>query len=325
MPLPAPPVTPGLTWRPWASDDVAELARHMMQVRAAEGLDWATGPETYRWLLGQEGFDPAADSLVAIDADGSVRAEATVWALPSEAGLRVFLWIAAAPPHTALRPFLIEWATARADQHLDGADPGHERLMRLSVEAHRTGFHEELRQAGYTAERSFVVMRRHLADLPTPASLPGDVMVRTWQGDHDEAVRLASNEAFSDHWGSLPIGTGHWRSMYLESETFRPDLSFVATVGNDVVSFCLVEVSADDNAHRAHPEMYVDRVGTRRSWRGLGIASHLLVRSMESARAAGFEVAALDVDETSHTGATEVYRRLGFAVEEASLQFVRRR
>jgi len=107
-----------------------------------------------------------------------------------------------------------------------------------------------------------------------------------------------------------------------ESPTFRPDLSFLAVADGEVVSFCLCEVDEEDNADRDTDDLYIHRVGTVRSHRGLRLASNLIVRSMEAAARAGLDRAALEVDEMSHTGATRVYERLGFEIYARSIDFV---
>ncbi len=295
----------------------------MVRVDAAERLDSVPGTELYRWLMTQHGFDSDLDSLAGFDGDGEVHAEAKLWAPPTEAGARAFLWVDAAPPATHLRAFLIAWAEARARQILDKIDPSLERVIRIGVEEHRSALRTQIEAAGFVAARSFVVMRRSLAALPAAPPLPKGLRVETWSKAFEERARLASNEAFADHWGSQPVSAEMWQGLYGDSGIFRPDLSFVALDGDTVAALCLAEVSPEDNAHRDRKEVYVDRVGTRRGYRRARIASHLVVRTLEAAADAGMEEAALDVDEMSHTEATTVYRRLGFEVAERSITYLK--
>ena len=62
-------------------------------------------------------------------------------------------------------------------------------------------------------------------------------------------------------------------------------------------------------------EAWINTVGTRRAWRGKGVASWLMTESLRRIAAAddGFERAILGVDAENPTGALSVYRRLGFA------------
>lgn len=321
--LPDPPPLHDLTWRPWTLDDADALARHMLRVDAAERLESVSGTELYRWLLGQDGFDPATDSLAGFDASGEVRAEVKVWAPRTDAGARAFIWLDAAPPATDLRPFLIAWGEARSRQILEAIDPALERVIRVGAEEHRTELRAQIEAAGFPPARSWVVMRRALSPLPPAPALPEGVRIEPWSAAFEEAARLASNEAFADHWGSQPMTPEMWQGIYRNSEVFRPDLSFLAVAGDEVVALCLAEVSEENNVNRGSAEVYIDRVGTRRSHRRSGIASHLVVRTLAAAASTGLEVAALDVDETSHTQATTVYRRLGFEVTERSITYVK--
>jgi len=295
----------------------------MLRVDAAEHLDSVPGTELYRWLLVQDGFDAETDTLAGFDATGEVRAEVKVWAPVTEAGARAFIWLDAAPPATDLRAFLLAWGEARSRQILEAIDPSLERVIRVGAEEHRTELRAQIEAAGFPPARSWVVMRRSLTDLPEPPPLPEGVRIEPWSEVLDEAARLASNEAFADHWGSQPMSQEMWQGIYRNSEVFRRDLSFLAVAGEDVVALCLAEVSEENNTHRGIAEVYVDRVGTRRAHRRSGIASHLVVRTLSAAAAAGLESAALDVDETSHTQATAVYRRLGFEVAERSITYVK--
>lgn len=322
-PLPTPPQLPGITWRPWSLDDVAALTRHVARVHEAERLDHVAGEESYRWFVSQEGIDPALDTLIASDPDGEVRAEAAVFAQVTDQGGRAFLSTEAAPPFTHLRPFLIEWAEARARQRLAAVGPGLDRVIRSGVEEHRTAFRQELLDAGFEAVRAFATMRRTLDGLPAAPTLPPGVTVEPWSLARDEETRLANNESFADHWGTFPMFEQMWATSYRDSEIFRPDLSFVAVAAGKVVSFCMVEVEEDQNARTGHREVYIHRVGTVKSHRGNGLASHLMVRTMHTAAAQGMDRAALDVDESSHTRAGDVYLRLGFAVTERSIHYLK--
>ena len=61
-------------------------------------------------------------------------------------------------------------------------------------------------------------------------------------------------------------------------------------------------------------ELYISRVGTARSARGLGYAAWVLSTAIASAFESGFVKVVLTVDTQSPTGATVLYERLGFSV-----------
>jgi ribosomal protein S18 acetylase RimI-like enzyme len=60
--------------------------------------------------------------------------------------------------------------------------------------------------------------------------------------------------------------------------------------------------------------VWINSVGTRRAWRGRGVATALLQEVLHAAAGAedGLERAILGVDAENPTGALRVYRALGF-------------
>ncbi len=321
--LPQPPRASGLIWRPAALDDAAAIADHSRRIHEAERLDFLPSEGFMRWLMSQPGVEPESDMLVA-EKEGAVVADAGVWTHGGDRGARCFIWGEASPGHEHLKPFLIGWAEAWARQRLAEFPDELERVIRVAVEEHRRAHRKVLEEAAFEPARTFAEMVRPLTDLPEAPLLPADVEVRPWLPDLDEAVRLAKNESFADHWGSLPMAPKEWSGNYRESPTFRPDLSFVALAGDEVVSFCLCEVDDEDNAHRDTNDVYLQRIGTRRRHREQGLATHLIVRSLEAAQAlGGLDRAALEVDEMSHTNATLVYERLGFSTSARSIHYIK--
>lgn len=305
-------------------DDAAAMARHMARIHAAERLEHVPGVETFRWLAEQEGFDPATDSLVGIDAAGEIMAEAGSWHHVTPTGARVFIWHDTAPGHESLRSFLLAWGETRARQTLATADPDRDRVIRVAVEEHRSAARAAIEAAGFEAARSFAVMRRTATDLPPIPPPPDGIDVVPWSESIDEAMRLTSNEAFADHWGSLPMTAEAWAAMYRDSPVFRRDASFAAMDGDLVAAFCTTEFDEEDVATRGHREFYIHKVGTRRSHRRRGLASLVVAHTLHAAAGAGADTVALEVDETSHTNATLVYERLGFAVAERSIHYLKR-
>jgi mycothiol synthase len=238
---PAPP--PGLSWRPPTPGDVAALTRHVLRVDGAEHLEHVPGAESFLWLMRQPDFDVATEWIVGFDADGEARAHAAAWTQATDAGSRSFLWFEADPGHEDLKPFLMSWAEAVGRRGLArGMAP---RVLRVPVEEHRAGHRRVVEEAGFEAGRSFALMEVPLAEVPSPGEPPAEITVEAWTPELDEGARLANNEAFADHWGSLPMTAAEWTAGYVESTQFRPDLSFLAVEGDRVVGFCLTEVDEE--------------------------------------------------------------------------------
>ncbi|MEX0825920.1 MAG: GNAT family N-acetyltransferase [Acidimicrobiia bacterium] len=317
------PTTSGLTWRAPTPDDADALVALTKRIHEAERLEFVPGPSFYRWLMGQAEFDPATDWTVAVDAEGRIVADGGAWIQVTDQGGRAFVWAETGPGHHELEPSLLQWATARAIEGLGATAAGLPRSIRVPTEEHRARHRAVIEASGLEVGRSFVTMTRPLEDLPESPPLPTGVSVVPWAAEWAEGARVANNNSFADHWGSLPVSAEQWRTAYAESEQFRPDLSFLALADGEVVAICLCEVDPESNAEKGVEEVYVERVGTVRTHRRQRIASHLLTRSMAGARESGLSAAALEVDETSHTSATEVYRRLGFEVASRNVHYLR--
>jgi ribosomal protein S18 acetylase RimI-like enzyme len=165
-------------------------------------------------------------------------------------------------------------------------------------------------------------MRRDLAQaLPAEPAMPG-VRIAAYDAALAEAVRTAHNEAFADHWSSEPVRPEDWEHDFVGEPHFRADLSFVALAGDEVAGYAINYCTEADWAASDVRDAWIGQLGVRRPWRGRGLATALLVRSMASFRAAGMEAASLGVDTENPTGAVGLYERVGFAVNR---RFVRLR
>jgi len=250
---------------------------------------------------------------------------------------------------------ILEHQVEQAGRLRGAQAPDHPGELRVGVAEARVGTRLALESVGFATERYFFRMR---ADLRGPAWAPVDapsgVRIREYRTEDEEAVRLASNAAFADHWGSAPRDPDVWRAEYPGASSFRPAASFVAEgtadhgaegtadgaegadhgaqgtadgaertdhgaqgtadPGGGIVGFVLAAEHEADTAQRGHRTGYVSRVGTTRAARGRGIGTALVSRSLVAMRAQGFAEAELHVDAQSPTGAGRLYSRLGFGV-----------
>ena len=142
-----------------------------------------------------------------------------------------------------------------------------------------------------------------------------------YAADWKEATRLARNDAFRDHWGSLETPEERW-SHFVDGPHLRPDLSWLAVEGDRVVALALGIGERGrlggpgllERLHRPHRRHARPPRPAARSGRHHGL--------LRSARAAGLEKAVLDVDTESPTGANSLYGRLGFEPTERTVALV---
>jgi len=305
--------TSELTWRPATLDDIPSIVTFAAAVDSAENLEFAGGPEFWKWWLGQH--DPAADTLLAMGPGNEVLAIGGSFGSDTDRGARAVLWLDAHPDRLDLEAPMLDWVIGRGRSQV-AVSQHPEKVVRISTEEHRTRRRSLLEASGFVAKRSFVEMERSLAaDLPQPGPLPDGVEVVPWTPDLDETARLASNASFADHWGSLPMDPEAWHSMVLDDDVNRRDLSFIAIADGAAVAICLIEVDLEEDPS----VLWVSRVGTVPRWQRRGLASALLSRSMRAGAADGLLRAALSVDEESDFDATAVYTRLGYQVKSRSI------
>ncbi len=319
--LPEPGPATGLAWRAAERADVPALAALVARVEAADATPFRTSePEVDEWFDGAW-KDLPADSRVGFDADGVPRAWAVVDAPPGDVRTVRAHVNGGVDPQWRGRGIgraLVAWQTARARQKLaaSGKDvPG--RIAAYLEQDHRAAV-ELYAAAGYAPIRYYTEMRRDLsAPLPEERQ-PAGVRVVPWSADLDDAVRLAHNEAFADHWGSEPRTPEAWQ---VGRSTFAPAWSHVALdeATGEVAGYALSGRFEQDWEVAGYRSGYTELLGVRRAWRGRGVAVALLAATMRSYRADGMQFAELGVDTENPSGAHGLYAALGYEVTHGSL------
>jgi ribosomal protein S18 acetylase RimI-like enzyme len=338
-----PAVTAGdLTWRPAAAADAPALLTLKNEIAAADH-------EPYRETLAEveelftapwRAFE--TDSLVGVDADGTLRAYALVDTSPGDVTtVRIFLWGGVHPSHRGrgVGRELLAWEVARARQVL--AASGKEIPARISLYGEDTDPPSKQRlyeRLGFAARRFYSDLRRDLAAPVPDVPLDGSLRVVPWSTELDEAARLAHNDAFRDHWGSQPQTSEAW--MHGRSE-FAPQWSFLVVDDAPDVDALLAGTATDDlideetaAALRAGEPLvvgyemagrydedfpvrgytfgYTETLGVRRRYRGRKVAVAALAAGMRAFAADGMQYAALDVDTENPSGAHGLYASLGY-------------
>lgn len=207
---------------------------------------------------------------------------------------------------------LVGWLTERGTALHEERWPGHDAEANIWVNSTNAPARDLLTGLGFEECRYFFDMTRPFDEpLPEPP-VPDGLRLVAFDPAYDEALRLAHNEVFLDHWGSTPRDAETWRTWYTGARAFRGDLSYLVLDGDEIVAYVLgYEYVADTEATGVR-DLYVGQVGTRRSYRGRGLAAATLARVMYEARRAGYAQASLGVDAANPTGALGLYERLGF-------------
>lgn len=327
------PATAALSWRPLDPDLVPQWHRLTEVLVEADNGTEHLSPDDLADELAPDWIDLARDTTIGLDADGVARAFGLTQVRPGDVTLlRAFLWGGVDPEwrgHGIGRDLLARQerqaaeivGRRRADLGPDvpaaafvQVDQGVDDAARLAV------------RAGFEPTRHSWVMRRDLStplpDAPLPAAEAGLRLV-PWSAELDDAIRLAHNEAFADHWGFQPWDVETWHQWESGHRDFRGDWSFAVLDGEQVAAYALSAGYVNDWEAQGYTEGWTAKLGVRRPWRGRGLAKTLLAASMRAFRAGGIEYAGLDVDSANPTGAVALYTGLGYEVRHQMVQYLK--
>jgi mycothiol synthase len=175
---------------------------------------------------------------------------------------------------------------------------------------------------GYHPSRWYLAMTCDISHGVTHVAEPSGVRIAGFTPGSAADALLVRNEAFHDHWDSTETTPDSW-THFLAYSAFRPAFSFVAYARSEPVGVIISHEYEAYNEVAGVRDLYIPLVGTRRSWRGRGIAAALLSAALTAARADGFGSSALSVDAGSPTGAVGLYERVGFTVKDTWVQLTK--
>jgi GNAT superfamily N-acetyltransferase len=313
----------GPEWRPATGADVAALTAFYAEVEAVDRYGWHFD-EGYigRWLT-----DPAIDlsggTLVAV-AGGRIVASGVLVSRPEIDKIHTMRYEGSVHPDhrgQGLGTHLLDWADR-------AAVPLHAKRFRDAPLELLATFKatDQPTIAHFTAHGYAPVRYRHemLRELPggglPDIVVPQGFQIVPYRPELDEAVRLAKNEAFREHWNVTPATPENWRTWFTGPE-FRPELSPHATEpGGGIAALVITHERTATGTRDAH----LNNVGTLRHARGRGLASALVAHVLRTATELGYGTASLDVDAQNPTGAIGLYLKSGFTVTGTWAQYTRR-
>lgn len=309
----------GLDFRPLRPSDVAGWLALTRRIAAFEDAPLHAQRSELEAACTDTVNPVAENSLAGVDRGGVLRAYAGVSKNPD--GDKAIIQGGVDPlwRRRGVGSGLLAWQQAQAaarfavDNALgDYAGSGpREPTVRNYVEEGNPGQQAMLAGAGYSTVRYFATMKRHLSQIPA-VPLSEGIAIVSLTPELSEAVRLAHNEAFADHWGSEPRSPERW-AVLMGHEHQRTDLCTVAvdTATGEVAGYQLATVDPDESAGGGG-EGCTELLGVRRAWRGRGIAPALLADAMTRFAAAGLGSATLEVDTENPSGALGLYERMGY-------------
>jgi mycothiol synthase len=323
--VPATKVADELSWR---APTRADLPAWHAAVVAVEAVDRTGELLTEADLADQleiSFFDAENDGRLLWSPEGQVVAYATVESRPSGHQRRVSL---AGGVHPAWRRkgigrALVEWQVERGEAIGAAADRSLPGWLEFFADEHDAARSALFADFAFAPHRYFLEMRRPLRE-PVPEVVPaGGLRLVRFDPEHDDATRLAHNEAFLDHWGSSAIDEETWSTWVTGHRDFRADLSFLVLAGDEIAGYAINAAHPAEWEALGFSEAWTHQLGVRRAWRGQGVARALLAASMQAFADDGLEFAALDVDAENPTGALALYLGMGYERDRARVAWAR--
>lgn len=306
MPAPFPP---GLTLRdpvPADAPAVAELAN--AETMAVLGMADTTEAELItEWTAPRVIEGPRA--VVVIDAAGRIVGylSVTVEGMHHE---EVFGFaVLPVDGSDELGDALVAEMEARAAWWIDraGVPTGVLRVGALDGPGH---WRDALARAGFRQTRRALLMRRPLTGDLEPPAWPDGIELRAFdRAAHALPAHGVLHAAFEDHYGPPFDDYTTWSHlMFVQPQRrIRDDLILVAWAGTEPIGVLVASEEAPESPGGA----YVSDLGVLREHRRHGVGRALLLEAFARLRDLGRTEVVLNVDESSETNATSLYRGVG--------------
>ncbi|WP_299165036.1 GNAT family N-acetyltransferase [uncultured Arthrobacter sp.] len=322
--MPTPELKPAdqqLDWRAITDADIDGWEALLRRMAVEDKPDWIEQRADLEEVLEASKNDPVLDTIMGFDDQGIPRAFGRISANTGSNLVHVFGGVDPDWRRRGIGRAIHDWHLSRARKRL--ADAGVQGgFIRSYVEEMNPGHRALLESSGSTITRWFTEMTRDLSENIPEVDLDPEFEIVTFSDDLSEAVRLAHNEAFQDHWGSEPRDEESWRFTVTHPE-FRAEWS-LAVVDNSSGEVAAYEIASYDPESKelvGHDEGYTELLGVRRDWRGRRLAPALLAEVMRRFKADGMENAGLGVDTENPSGALGLYERMGYTPTRRSMAF----
>jgi ribosomal protein S18 acetylase RimI-like enzyme len=322
---------PNLQWRPVSAGVLDSWAALIARTAAVEQPVWFERRADLAQIAESKNNPVGQNAVLGFDADGVPRAYARLTKNQDGAKAHGFCAVDPQWQRRGVGSALLQWLEARTRQRF-AEDAGKAKegsvgnkqpvppRLRIFIEQKQQHQVALLEESGYEVVRYYNEMHRPLSAPLPEAPLAHGLELVPMEPGLSEAVRLAHNQVFADHWGSEPRDEEGW-GFVVNDPLARPDLSAVALESStgEVVGYQLASHDPETAVTRGFTEGYTDLLGVRKEFRGRGIAQALLADAMRRFAAAGMDKASLDVDSDNPTGAMALYRKMGYVPVNTSL------
>ncbi len=286
----------------------------------ADGMSETASVDDIRaWCEPSARFDPHQDLLIALaPTPGGQRTEigfGRVSWYTGRDGIRLYYqdcWLRPEWRLSGVWSAMVAKNERRLRVIAAGHPPAPRRALQAWATASQTAWISALEDQGYRAVRHFHNMLRHLEDIPE-RPMPHGLDLRPVQPAHypliwaaQEEVTAELFERVAEYW--TPENFDAW----VANPANNPELWQVAWDGEQVAGMVLNRIDHASNQALDRKRGYTEHIFVRKPWRGRGLATALVTRSLRTLKAQGMEEAELGVDAENDSGAFGFYQRLGY-------------
>ena len=300
--------------RTFVDDDTPALVDVYNQARPIEVAP--LNEERFWSWFGDPALDPRRDILVAVDDQGPLGMIAAFpWPNHLEDGYVFFVGPSVLPEFR--QQGVGEALVAALAREVAARYPG-KRLQTRLAPSNQASHRFLTERLGFTVDRRFWRMANHAPGKITPGEPPAGYAFDYLAPGADHGEVIAAYRAILDE----PLATSHLLSedelrnwAALEAYTDRSFL--VARRDGQVVGLCFQAFPS------GLPHAQIQFLGILPTERGRGVATYLLKRAVADAHAAGRRAVRLEVSGDDEEAQQQLYRKLGFEVEDGDVFYHR--
>lgn len=303
-----------ITMRPFAGEaDLQAICDLLNVCDAVDKLDDNYAVNDLRQEFTNPQLDPARDLQLWEDANGQLIGFGQTWTPHpdiEEDDSYLYFRIHPQARGSGLEDEIIEWGEQRlreVAQELGRSFP-----VRSGTRDHHTYGLQLLQRHGFTPVRYYFTMTRPL-DQPIPIpQLPEGFTVSYVTDERVGQWVELYNQSFIDHWNHRPMAVEE-RQHTRSDPKYLPERDLVIIAPNGTLAaLCFCAIDPEDNQRNSRNEGWIDKLGTRRGFRKIGLGKAILLIGLHRLKSDGVETAKLGVDAENPTGALKLYESVGF-------------
>ena len=283
--------------------------------------DWTVERYHKEWI--ENGIDLENSTRMVLSPGGQPVGCVELWDL-NNPPIRPWIWGRVHPQWQGrgIGSAMLEWALTTSRRVLERLPEDARMAPQVAAPSHHKPSIELFESFGMNLCRYSWRMVIQLELLVPDPQWPEGITVRTLRFPEDlEAVFLAQEDAFQEHWGfvksSFEDAFPRWKKYTFEAEGLKPELWFLAMDGNTIAG----TINSQERSNLDAEMGYIPTLAVRKPYRRRGLGQALLQYAFRALQDRGVTRIGLDVDAKNKTGATRLYQRVGMHIDREILHY----